>query len=222
MPRHCCAIAVAARPTIVPLDSRPSLTCSWMARMEAARTDGGGSGGGAGDGAKELKAENGRLRRRAEELAVLAVRANANVTGSASNLAGLVGWFGNNGGAFGGGGGGGGVFGVGGRWRDGEDDGVVVDAARGPRRRLLPVPVQRRGDERWMARMKAARTDGGVSGASDGGGNGSALSAVRSLARATTSWRRGGQQCLGGHTRSAEGRGRNIGRRFKVGWAADV
>jgi hypothetical protein len=72
--------------------------------------------------------------------------------------------------------------------------------------------------------MEAARTDGGVSGAgaSDGGGNGLALSAVRSLARATTSWRRGGQQCLGGHTRSAEGRGRNIGRRFKVGWAADV
>jgi hypothetical protein len=79
--------------------------------MEAARTDGGGSGGGAGDGAEELEAENGRLRRRAEELAVLAVRANANATGSASNLAGLVGWFGNNGGAFGGGGGG--VFGGG-------------------------------------------------------------------------------------------------------------
>ena len=59
--------------------------------MEAARTDGGGSGGGAGDGAKELEAENGRLWQRAEELAVLAARANANVTGWASYLAGLVG-----------------------------------------------------------------------------------------------------------------------------------
>ena len=104
VPRHCCAMAVALRLTIVPLDSRSSLACSWMARMEAARTDGGGSGGGAGDGR----------------------------------------------------------------------------------------------------------------------GNGLALSAVPLLACATTSWRRGGQQCLGGHTRSAEGRGRNIGRRFKVGWAANV
>jgi hypothetical protein len=104
VPRHCCAMAVAARPMIVPLDSRPSLACSWMARMKAARTDGGGSG----------------------------------------------------------------------------------------------------------------------SGGSDGGSNGSALSAVRLLARATTSWRRGGQQCLGGHTRSVEGRGRNIGQIFKVGWAANV
>ena len=72
--------------------------------------------------------------------------------------------------------------------------------------------------------MEAAQTDSGGSGggAGDGKGNGLALSAVPLLARATTSWRRGGQQCLGGHTRSAEGRGRNIGIRFKVGWAADV
>ena len=35
---------------ILPLDSRPSLSCSQMARMEAAQTDGGGSGGGAIDG----------------------------------------------------------------------------------------------------------------------------------------------------------------------------
>ena len=104
VPWHCCAMAVVARPTIVPLDSWPSLACSQMARMEAAQTDGGGSGGGA----------------------------------------------------------------------------------------------------------------------SDGGGNGLALLAVPLLARATMSWRRGGQQCLKGHTRSVEGQGRNIGRRFKVGWAADV
>ena len=50
VPQHCCAMAVAARPTIVPLDSLPSLACSRMARMEATRTDGGGSGGGASDG----------------------------------------------------------------------------------------------------------------------------------------------------------------------------
>ena len=50
VPWHCCAMAVTARPTIVPLNSRPSLACSWMARMEAARTDGGGSGGGASNG----------------------------------------------------------------------------------------------------------------------------------------------------------------------------
>ena len=50
VPRHCCAMAVAARPTIVPLDSWPSLACSRMARMEAARTDGGGSGGGVSNG----------------------------------------------------------------------------------------------------------------------------------------------------------------------------
>ena len=104
VPWHCCALAVAARPTIMPLDSRLSLACSQMARMEAVRTDGRGSGGGA----------------------------------------------------------------------------------------------------------------------SDGGGNGSALSAIPLLARATTSWRWGGQQCLGRHTRSAEGRERKSGRRFKVGWTADV
>jgi hypothetical protein len=72
--------------------------------------------------------------------------------------------------------------------------------------------------------MVAVRTDGGGSGgdASNGGGNGWALSAVPLLARVTTSWRQGGQWCLGGHRRSVEGRGRNIGRRFKVGWATDV
>jgi hypothetical protein len=72
--------------------------------------------------------------------------------------------------------------------------------------------------------MEAAWTDGSGSGGgtSDGGGNGLALSAIPLLAHVTKSWRRGGQQCLGGHTRSAEGRGRNIGRRFKVGWAANV
>ena len=66
--------------------------------------------------------------------------------------------------------------------------------------------------------MEVARTDGGGSGggASNGGGNGSGLLAVPLLARVTTSWRRGVQQCLGGHRRSAEGRGRNIERRFKV------
>ena len=75
-----------------------------------------------------------------------------------------------------------------------------------------------------MARIETTRTDSGGSGggASDGGGNGLALLAVPLLARATMSWRRGGQQCLKGHTRSVEGQGRNIGRRFKVGWAADV
>ena len=104
VPWHCCAMAVAARPTIVPLDSRPSFACSRMARIEAARTD--------------------------------------------------------------------------------------------------------------------SRVSGG--GASNDGGNGLALSAVPLLAGATTSWQRGGQQCLGGHTRSAEGQGRNIGSRFKVEWAADV
>ena len=105
VPGHCCAMAVVVRPTIMPLDSRPSLACSWMVRMEAAAwTDGGGSGGGA----------------------------------------------------------------------------------------------------------------------SNGGGNSSALSAVPSLARVSTSWRRGGQQCLDGHRRSVEGRGRHIERRFKVGWAANV
>ncbi len=50
VPRHCCAMAVAARPPIMPLDSWPSLACSRMAKMEAARTDGGGSGGGASNG----------------------------------------------------------------------------------------------------------------------------------------------------------------------------
>ena len=72
--------------------------------------------------------------------------------------------------------------------------------------------------------MGATRTDSGVSGGggSDGGGNGLALSAVRLLACATTSWQQGRQQCLGGHTGSVEGRGRNIERRFKVGWASDV
>ena len=39
VPRRCCAMAVAVRPTIVPLNSWPSLACSRMARMEAARTD---------------------------------------------------------------------------------------------------------------------------------------------------------------------------------------
>jgi hypothetical protein len=48
--RHCCAMAVVARLMIVPLDSWPSLSCSRMARMEAAQTDGRGSGGGAIDG----------------------------------------------------------------------------------------------------------------------------------------------------------------------------
>ena len=46
VPRHCCAMVVAARLMIVPLDRRLSLACSRMARMEAVRTDGGGSGGG--------------------------------------------------------------------------------------------------------------------------------------------------------------------------------
>ena len=75
-----------------------------------------------------------------------------------------------------------------------------------------------------MVRMEVAWTDSGGSGgdASNGGGNGSSLSTFPLLASAARSWRRGGQQCLGGHTRSAEGRGRNIGRRFKVGWATDV
>ena len=48
--RHFCAMAVLVRPTIVPLDSRLSLACSQMARMEAARTDGGGSGSDASNG----------------------------------------------------------------------------------------------------------------------------------------------------------------------------
>ncbi len=46
MPQHCCAMAVVARLTTMPLDSRPSLACSQMATMVAAWTDGGGSGGG--------------------------------------------------------------------------------------------------------------------------------------------------------------------------------
>jgi hypothetical protein len=68
------------------------------------------------------------------------------------------------------------------------------------------------------------RTDsrGSGGGASNGGGNGLALLAVPLLASAMTSWWRGGQQCLCGHTRSADGRGRNIGKRFKVGRAANV
>jgi hypothetical protein len=47
--------------------------------------------------------------------------------------------------------------------------------------------------------MAAAQTDGGGSGggANNGGGNGAALSAVPLLARATTSWQRGGRWCLG-------------------------
>ncbi len=48
------AMAVAARPVIVPLDRRPSLARSRMARIEAAQTDGGGSGGGAIDGGQWL------------------------------------------------------------------------------------------------------------------------------------------------------------------------
>ena len=47
--------------------------------------------------------------------------------------------------------------------------------------------------------MAAAWTDGrGSGGGANGGrGNGAALSAVPSLARATTSWRRAGRRCLG-------------------------
>jgi hypothetical protein len=50
VPRHCCAMVVVARPTIMPLDSWPSLACSQMTKMEAAQTDGRGSGGGVSDG----------------------------------------------------------------------------------------------------------------------------------------------------------------------------
>ena len=66
--------------------------------------------------------------------------------------------------------------------------------------------------------MEAARTDGGGSGggAGNGGGNGSVLSAIPLLAHATMSCWRGGQRCLGGHTRSAEGRGINIGKRCRL------
>ena len=50
-----------------------------------------------------------------------------------------------------------------------------------------------------MMMMAAAETDGGGSGGgtNDSRGNGAALSAVPSPARATTSWWRGGQRCLG-------------------------
>ncbi len=72
--------------------------------------------------------------------------------------------------------------------------------------------------------MVAAWTDGGGSGggASDGGGNGWALLAIPLLACAMKRRQWGRQWCLGKNRRSVEGRGRNIGRRFKVGCATDV
>ena len=48
--RHCCAMVVAARLTTMPLDNWPSLVCSQITTMAAARTDGGGSGGCASNG----------------------------------------------------------------------------------------------------------------------------------------------------------------------------
>ena len=114
------------------------------------------------------------------------------------------------------------------RWRRGADDGGLLLRRRrwGADESALAllcngiVPLDSRPSLTCsrMARMESAWTDGGGSGggASNDGGNGSGLSTVPLLAHATTSWRRGGQQCLGGHTRSAEGQGRNIERNLRL------